>query len=75
PVPREAARLLHRSPALTPDAEPDPGTAMPELVHAVREAAGPAPAPGLTGWLRPVVERCAALRAEGTSGARVPAPV
>ncbi|WP_063736877.1 aKG-HExxH-type peptide beta-hydroxylase [Streptomyces sp. RTd22] len=64
PVPREAARLLHRSPALTPDAEPDPGTAMPELVHAVRQAAGPAPAPGLPGWLRPVVERCAALRAE-----------
>jgi HEXXH motif-containing protein len=70
PVPREAARLLHRSRALTPDAEPDPATAMPELVHAVRAAAGPSPAPGLTAWLRPVVERCAALRAEMGAGER-----
>ncbi|MGW2326695.1 aKG-HExxH-type peptide beta-hydroxylase [Streptomyces sp. NPDC001700] len=67
PAPREAARLLHRSPALTPDAEPGPAAAMPELLHAVREAAGPAPAPGLADWLRPVVERCAALRAESGS--------
>ncbi|MFI0821848.1 aKG-HExxH-type peptide beta-hydroxylase [Streptomyces sp. NPDC021098] len=68
PAPREAARLLHRSPALTPDAGPDPAAAMPELLRAVREAAGPAPAPGLADWLRPVVERCAALRAQDGGG-------